>query len=109
MRVSHRVQAVLDGIDEWVDGIARTRDGFADQVHSATEHVHHRSRSDGHYLSTMARSITAMTRAKVHGESWWQDIYDTTAACARHVLMKTRSSERQATVDNLLRIPEMAH
>ena len=74
MRVSHRVQAVLDGIDEWVDGIARTRDDCADQVHSATEHVHHRSRSDGHYLSTMARSITAMTRAKVHGESRWQDI-----------------------------------
>ena len=101
MRGSHQVQAVFHRLDQWLDGIAPTLDDFADQVHGATEHVQGSSRSDGHYLSTMARSITAMTRAKIEGDPHWKDAYGIPAACVRLLLMKTRRSDRKATIDNL--------
>jgi hypothetical protein len=97
------LQEVLRGLD-MLSGVPpfSLREFKARTKHHVAKHVDSRSgRSVSHFLSTMARSITAMIRARDEGDSKWEDILASTLRCAQLVLRKTDSSAQEATLSSL--------
>jgi hypothetical protein len=78
---------------------------FHEAVCGASEHdrilVGSCSRSTSHWLSTMARSVTAMIRYREEASPEWEEILPKIIACARRVASKTPPRQHSQVIRSL--------
>ena len=78
-----KLPQLLTQLSAWSDVIQYTRKEFADRVHVATEHMHGKSRSLGHYISAMSRALKAMMHSAAEESNEWEDCLNSALAHAR--------------------------